>query len=466
MSARFSVAQAVEWCGGTLRGGDPAERCEGVSIDSRRVGRGQLFVAIRGERYDGHAFAADAAVAGAAALVIEKGHASSGLEDGRCAVIEVSDTTRALAALASGRRRAFVGPVVAITGSNGKTGTKEFAAGALGIEFACLKTAGNLNNQFGLPLTLLELEDHHQVAVVELGTNQPGEIASLAEIARPTVGVITNVGTAHIEFLGSRQGIADEKGSLFAALPRDGFAVANAEDERVMSQTARTDARVVTFGRVAGAEVRAENVESVGLAGYRFELCTPQGRAEVAIASLAEVHVANALAGAAAALCAGASLEAVARGLGAAPRGAGRLEPVALPNGAWVLNDSYNANPQSMRAALAALAQLRGTGRAFAVLGDMGELGESAPAAHREVGRCAAESGVDALFALGDHAALFAEGALDGGLRTQAVHRLTAPSEAVAALRAMLREGDWVLLKGSRSMRMERVLAGLQADGG
>ena len=466
--ARFTVGEALRWCGGSLRSGDAAGRCTGVSIDSRTVAPGALFVAVRGEHHDAHAFLPDVIAAGAAAVVVEKGRTRDGLGGGGelaeadCAVIEVADTTQALGLLGAGRRAAFDGPVVAITGSNGKTSTKEFTAGALAEEFRCLKTAGNLNNQYGLPLTLLELEAHHEVAVVELGTNHPGEIAALAEIARPTIGVVTNIGTAHIEFLGSREGIAAEKGALFEALPPAGFAIANAEDERVLAQTRRTRAPVWRFGRVPAAEVRAERVRSAGLAGYEFDLVTPRGRAPVSIASLAAVHVLNALAGAAAALCAGASVEAVARGLGAASRVSGRLEPVALPMGAWVLNDSYNANPQSMRAALDALAALRGRDRAFAVLGDMGELGQTAVPAHREVGRYAAETGVAAVFALGDFADAYAAGAREAGLDASVIHCVPDHAAAADALRDLLRPGDWVLLKGSRSMRMERVLAALR----
>lgn len=459
MSARFTLADVARWCGGTLRSGAPEHFCEGVSIDSRRVPSGCLFVAIRGEHHDAHSFVADAAKAGAALLVERGREAPPGV-----ATVEVDDTTRALAELGAGVRGRFSGRVIAITGSNGKTSTKELTSAALG-ELPHLKTAGNLNNQFGVPLTLVRLEDSHEVAIVEMGTNHPGEIAFLAGLAAPQIGVLTNVGTAHAEFLGGREGVAREKGALFEALPADGVAIANADDKNVMAQTARTRARVMRFGRSPEADVCAEDVRAVGLEGFRFRLRTPFGSADTAIPSLGEVHVQNALAAAAAALAAGVALEVVAAGLPRTPVVGGRLEPVRV-GGVHVLNDSYNANPQSMRAAIETLCRLRGTGRAVAVLGDMGELGPQAPRFHREVGHAAGELGVDVLVAVGQHAKAMGDAAVEAGVAASAV--AAAPDTAAAAtqLRASLREGDWVLLKGSRAMQMERVLEGLKTPGG
>ena len=461
MSAHFTLAEAAAWCGGRVRSGRAERACVGVSIDSRTLDPGALFVAIRGERHDAHRFTAEVAARGAA-LLVETGR---DVPDGADA-IEVEDTTAALQALGRGVRRRFPGPVIAITGSNGKTSTKELCAAALGTGARVVKTEGNLNNHYGVPLTLLRIDDECEVAVVEMGTNHPGEIATLAAIAEPSVGVLTNVGTAHAEYLGSREGIAREKGSLFEALPATGVAVANADDPFVMSQLARTAARVLRFGRGPEAEVTAEDVESRGLRGYRFRLRTPFGDADTGIPNLGEVHIHNALAAAAAALATGADLGAVARGLEHAPVVGGRLEPVALPGGAWVLNDSYNANPQSAGAALETLTRLAAAGRSIAVLGDMGELGPGAEQFHRELGARAAALGVDALYAVGEAARETADGALGAGLGTAAVHWLPDAAAAAEALRASLREGDWLLLKGSRSMRMETVLETLQGGGG
>ncbi|HSJ96986.1 MAG TPA: Mur ligase family protein, partial [Myxococcota bacterium] len=259
---RLSVADVLRWTGGTLLAGPADASCTSVAIDSRAVAPGALFVAIRGPRHDAHAFLADTIRAGAAALLVEtaafataaKLPAAVAAAVPSVSVIGVDDTTAALGRLAAGHRRTFAGPVIAITGSNGKTTTKEMTAAILSARAPCLKTEGNLNNQFGLPLSLLRLAPEHRAAVVEIGMNHPGEIAPLAAIAAPNVGVITNVGTAHIEHMGSQDGIAREKGALFEALAADAVAVANADDARVVAQLARTRARPLRFGRSAAAD--------------------------------------------------------------------------------------------------------------------------------------------------------------------------------------------------------------------
>ena len=465
MAPRIAVADVVRWTGGTLVAGDAGGACRGVGIDSRRVGPGELFVAIRGPRHDAHAFLADAIAAGAAALLVERDAALPAALGG-AAAIAVDDTTRALGALAAGHRRGFRGPLVAVTGSNGKTTTKEMCAAILSAGAPCLKTEGNLNNQFGLPLTLLRLGPEHRAAVVEIGMNHPGEIAPLAAIAAPTVAVVTNVGTAHIENMGSREGIAREKGALFEALGPDGVAVANADDPLVLAQLGRTRARALRFGSAPGADLRAEGVTPLGAGGVAFELATPAGRAAVRVAGVGRIPVVNALAAAAAALAAGAPLDQIAAGLASYRPPAGRLEPLALPRDVIVLNDSYNANPQSMEVALRSLAELKGGRRALAVIGDMGELGATAPDAHRAAGRLAAELGLDFVFALGEHAGEVVAGALEGGMdRARAISSLDA-DEITARIRAVLRGSDRVLVKGSRAMRMERIVQALAAAEG
>jgi UDP-N-acetylmuramoyl-tripeptide--D-alanyl-D-alanine ligase len=371
----------------------------------------------------------------------------------------VPDTTLALGALAAGHRSRFEGPVVAITGSNGKTTTKDMCAAILSVRGPCLKTEGNLNNHFGLPLTLLGRDDSHRILVVEIGMNHRGEIAPLAAIARPTVGLVTNVGTAHIENLGSQDAIAAEKGALFEALGEDAIAVANADDPRVVAQLARTKARPVRFGRGRDADVRAESVTSLGARGCAFELVTPQGRTPVRVAGIGQVPVINALAAAAAAIAAGATLAEVAAGLDAYRPPHGRLEPVALPRDGVLLDDTYNANPQSMEIALRSLAEMKGARRGIAVIGDMGELGDTAARAHRASGRLAASLGLDFVFALGRFASEVAEGAREGGLARERVAIGSDHEDVAARVTAVLGDGDWVLVKGSRSMQMERVVA-------
>ncbi len=465
MSARLCIADIVRWSGGTLVAGDAQRECRGVSIDSRRVEPGSLFIAIRGPNHDAHAFLSDAANASAACLLVETDAAISDAVRTRCAIVAVRDTTRALGLLAAGHRATFTGPVVAITGSNGKTTTKEMCAAILSVRAPCLKTEGNLNNHYGLPLTLLRRDESQRAAVVEIGMNHAGETAPLAAIARPTVGVITNVGTAHIENLGSQDAIAREKGALFEALGEDAVAVANFDDPRVVAQLARTKARVLTFGREAGADVRAEHVVALGERGCTFEVIAPAGRAAVRVAGIGQILVLNALAAASAALAAGATLDDVGAGLEDYRPLGGRLEPVALPRNVILLNDTYNANPQSMEVALRSLAELKGSSRGLAVLGDMGELGDTARDAHREAGRRAAELGIEFVFALGQHAGDVVAGAIAGGLPSERAIAGIDHDDLAGRVRAVLRGSDWVLVKGSRSMKMERVVQALSQNG-
>jgi UDP-N-acetylmuramoyl-tripeptide--D-alanyl-D-alanine ligase len=454
----FRARDAAAWAGARLRGGDPDARFEGVSIDTRTLTAGELFVAIRGPNHDAHDYLAAAAAAGAAGFLIETGRAVPEAL-ARLPVLEAADTTRALGDLGAGHRAGFAGPVVAITGSNGKTTTKEMCAAILEAAGPALKTRGNLNNQFGLPLTLLSREPQHERIVVELGMNHRGEIAELARIAAPTIGAVTNIGTAHVEYLGSREAIAEEKGDLLAALPPSGTAVVNADDDFAESLAGRTRARVVRFGRGPGAAVRAEAVRSTP-DGFAFELVAPQGRTAAGVAGLGDPTLANALCAAAAALAAGASLAQVAAGLAAYRPVHGRLERRRLASGIVLIDDSYNANPQSMEVALRLLAH-SGSGRRIAVLGDMGELGPAAAKAHREAGRLVAALRLDHLVAVGALAPLVAEGAAEAGMPADRIAVVATSQEAARPVLALARPGDWVLIKGSRSMRMERVAEGL-----
>jgi UDP-N-acetylmuramoyl-tripeptide--D-alanyl-D-alanine ligase len=462
VSVPFSVADLARWTGGRVASGDPSTPCTGTSIDSRAVGPGELFVAIRGPRHDAHAFLEAALSRGAAALLVEREDA---LPTRRLPAVVVADTTAALGALAAGHRAGFTGPVVAITGSNGKTTTKEMCASILSVRAPCLHTFGNLNNQFGLPLTLLRRRPDDASVVVEIGMNHRGEIAPLAAIARPRVAVITNVGTAHIENLGSREEIAAEKGDLVASLGATGTAVLPADDAFAMSQAKRCRGAVLAFGSGPAADVRAEQRVALAERGFAFELVTPAGRAAVQVEGLGETTIANALAAAAAAWAAGATLDEIATGLARFRGVAGRMEPRRLPRNIILINDTYNANPQSMDVALRSLAELKGRARGLAVLGDMGELGHTAESAHRATGRLVADLGLDFLFTLGERAREIAAGALEAGMDPSRVRTGDDHAEVTAAVREVLQGDDWVLVKGSRSMRMERVVEALSAGG-
>ncbi len=464
MKRAFRVADALRWTAGELLQGDASATLTGVSIDSRSIERGELFHAIAGANHDGHDFLANALDRGAAALIVERGRR---LPDAPgIPVIAVEDSTRALGALAAGHRSGFAGPVVAITGSNGKTTTKEMCAAILSVSGPCHRTPGNLNNQFGVPLTLLGRSEADRSLVVELGMNHRGEIAQLAEIANPTVGVITNVGTAHIEFLGSREEIAREKGDLIAHLSETGTAVLNADDPLALSQQARTSARVIRFGTGIDADVRAARVEKLDDRAYRIELETPYGSGTLVVPGLGSTTVINALAASAAALAAGASLADVIKGLADHTGVKGRLARRELSGGIVLIDDTYNANPQSMEAALRLLAEIKGSHRAVAIVGDMGELGETADAAHRDVGRLTCSLGIDFLIALGDRAQRVVASAIDSGMRRDRAVVATDHADAGERASAFLRERDTVLVKGSRSMRMERVVDAIAAEKG
>jgi len=461
MSARLRAGDVAAWSGGVLRQGSPATEFSGVSIDTRTLAAGELFIAIAGPNHDAHGFLAKAAAAGAGGFVILRGRPLPAELKPELPVIEVADTTAALGALAAGHRARFRGPVVAITGSNGKTTTKEMCASILGWAAPCLKTQGNLNNEFGVPLTLLRRREDDRAVVVEIGMNHRGEIAPLAAIAKPNVGVVTNVGSAHVEHLGSREAIALEKGDLLAALPAEGKAVIPAEDR--FGLAGRTRAAVVRFGRGPLADVRAEQVREIESGGFEFQLVTPAGRVAARVAGLGETTLANALAAAAAAQAAGASLEALAAGLARYQPAHGRLERIDLGAGVVLIDDSYNANPQSMEVALRVLAERRGRGRSLAVLGDMGELGATADDAHREIGRLVGSLGIDRLFALGAFASRFAEGAAAAGMPAERIVLCRDHDEVAERVAREIAPLDWVLVKGSRSARMERVVERLAA---
>ena len=464
MSASFSAAEAVEWTGGRLASGALTDQFHGAGIDTRTIEPGQLFIAIRGERHDGHAFVEPALERGTAGLVVEESWLSKKPALPDTCIIGVADSTTALGALAKGHRNTFDGPVIAVTGSNGKTTTKELIHAILSTCGPCLKNPGNLNNEFGLPLSLLGRSDEDQKAVVELGMNHRGEIARLTAIANPDIGLITNIGSAHIEFLGSQEEIAQEKGDLVAGLRAEAIAILNHDDTLAMTQAIRAPGSVRTFGRDPGADVGAEDVKAEPDGHYSFRLVAPEGSTHVCVRGLAETTVINSLAASAAALAAGTKLDEVREGLANFRGVQGRMASLRLAGGGHLVDDTYNANPQSMRSALESLVRLKGDGRTIAVLGEMGELGASSCAAHREIGRLASELGVDRLFAFGENAQWIADGALEAGMSEEAVLVGTEHKKMTQSIRQFMRTGDRVLVKGSRAMRMERIVESLAAE--
>ena len=418
----------------------------GVSIDSRTLREGELFVAIRGERFDGHDFLDDAFGRGAVAAVVDsRGGADAG------PVIEVEDTMAALQSLAAWYRSRFELPVVAVTGTNGKTTTKDMAAAVLSTGLSTMKTEGNLNNHIGVPLTLLRLSRDHEVAVVEMGMNHPGEITRLAEMARPSIGVITNIAEAHMEGMGSVEAIALAKGELLDALPADGTAVLNADDPRVMSQAGRTKARVVTFGLSGRADTRAVEVRDGACVSFELE-----GGQSVELPVPGRHNVMNALAAITVGDALGIDRQSAVEGLSSFVASPMRMS-VVTAGGRTVLNDAYNSNPGSLSAALDALVTLAGGRPSVAVLADMLEMGSRAREAHREAGLLAAEKGIDHLLLFGREVEALREGALDGGIPPERVVLFDDKTALVGALRD-LPDDAVLLVKGSRAMRMEEVV--------
>ena len=436
--------------------GDGAVRVSGVSTDTRRIGAGELFVALRGERFDGHAFVAQAQAAGAAAVLVDHWP----IEGARPPAVVAPDTLAALGALAAHWRARFALPVVAVTGSNGKTTVKEMVASILAAahgEAARLATRGNLNNEIGVPLTVFGLRDTHRAAVLELGMNRPGEIARLARIAQPTVALVNNAQREHQEFMKSVEAVARENGAVLGALPADGVAVFPGDDPHAPLWRALAGARArLEFGLDPALAVHA----APDARPQGFELALPGARIAVRLAIDGAHNVRNALAAAACAHAAGIDAGAIAAGLQAFRPVAGRLVRLRTPAGALLLDDSYNANPDSVRAAIEVLAaQAAGTRVLVLVLGDMGEVGDQGASFHREVGGYARRCGIAHLLATGPLARFAVEAFGAGGQHFEAVGPLAARARALDAADAAM------LVKGSRFMRMERVVAALAEDG-
>ena len=420
-----------------------------VSTDSRSIAAGDLFVALRGERFDGHEFVSQVAAAGAVGAIVAADSVSS-LPPCGLTWIAVPDTRLALGALAAAWRERHNLPLIAVTGSNGKTTTKEMIASILATAYgdAVLATQGNLNNDIGLPLTLLKLRPQHRAAIVEMGMNHPGEIGYLTRIARPTVALVTNAQRAHLEGMGSLEAVAREKGSIYEGLPADGVAVVNVDDpQAALWRGMNAGRRVVTFGLDVQADVHGV-ARQHGLEN-ELRFVTPVGEGAVDLALPGTHNARNALAAVAASFAAGVPLAAIDRGLAAFAGVKGRLQRRAGVGGAVVLDDTYNANPDSVRAGIDVLAST--IGHKILVLGDMGEIGDAAAQYHDEVGGYAKSAGVDALFALGDASAVAARNFGDGA------RHFKKAEELVDALRSELTPTTTVLVKGSRFMRMERV---------
>ncbi len=429
-----------------IQGSDDVMVCGGVSTDTRTIKQGSLFIALSGERFDAHAFLQEAVASGSVALLVEKEVEVSG----DVAVLKVDNTLLALQKLARWYRIELGIPVVGITGSNGKTSTKDFTGAVLAQKYSVFATQGNYNNHIGVPLSILATEPGHELAIYEMGMNHPGEIAPLCEIAQPDVGVITNIGTAHIEHMGTRGAIAEEKGALARALPESGTLVVPAGCDYLESFRRWSKAKLLPVANGRGV-LRAEDLIQ-DTTGVTFTLVYEEERTPVSL-QVSGVHmVTNALLAAGVGMTFGLSLKEVAQGLESCQLTSGRLRTYKYQE-ILVVDDTYNANPDSMKAALQTVAELPASAEStrFAVLGPMAELGVHADEAHREVGAYAAERGL-VVVGVGSSAKLFTEGLGDLGLH------FDFPEEAVNWLTQQVQPQDIVLFKGSRAAAMEAVM--------
>ncbi len=431
-------------------------RVTDISTDSRKIQTGNLFVAISGDRFDGHDYIGQAMQHGAAAALVSQDWVEASDEGSRDSAIllAVPDVLSAFQKLAGSYRERLRTKVIGVTGSSGKTTTKDMVAAVFSTQHSVLKTPGNLNSQLGLPQVIFQIQQHHEFAVLEMGMNHPGEISRLAKMARPEVGLITNVGPVHLEFLESVEGVASAKGELLDFLHEKDLAVLNADDPLVMGQRLRTRGRLITYGLGQYADVRAREMRS-DMTGSVFVL---DDGTEFRLNILGEHHVMNALAAIAVGMDYGIPIDDIREALAAVKLGDMRMEVQSI-GGITLINDAYNANPDSVRVALSTLTAAQGEGRRIAVLGDMLELGESTVDAHREIGAVAA--GCDVLVAVGERAHDLASGARESGMNPENVHECGATHDAGCLLPGLIRDGDMILVKGSRGMKMEDIVADL-----
>jgi|UniRef100_A0A7V6A3N8 UDP-N-acetylmuramoyl-tripeptide--D-alanyl-D-alanine ligase len=462
MPATFTAADLIAATRGTLHQGRAKDGFVGVSTDSRTCQTGELFVPLVGERHDGHDYIPKALGRGARGVLVERRILrSNGLRPPLpqdMTAVAVADTLTALGDLARDWRQRFLLPVVSLTGSCGKTTAKEMIALILSRFFRVLKNELNLNNLIGLPHTLLRLDGTHEAVVVEMGMNRFGEIRRLTEISQPTVGVLLNVYPAHTEGVGCVEGVARAKGELIQALSRDATLVYNADDPRVACQAGNFPGRRLGFGFGPDADLRILDRQFRGPAGQVLQASWRGTSWPITLRVPGGHQALNAMAATAVAAALGLPLREASAALADFTAIQRRSQMEDLPSGVHLLNDCYNANPGSMATALATLAELKGTGRAAAALGDMLELGAAAVEAHRELGRQAAGAGLDLLVIYGNHRGDVAEGAREAGLSGLQIFPVTDKMEGAQLLREFLRPGDWLLVKGSRSMHMEQIV--------
>lgn len=460
---KWSVATLFDATGGVLLQG-PSDRPLGdISTDTRTIAPGGVFVALRGDNFDGYTFVSQAVAAGAAALIVSRSDAAVAL-DPTIVVIKVADTLRALGDLARYQRGCFTLPVAGITGSNGKTSTKEMIATILGMDRKVLRNPGNFNNLVGVPLTIFRLDDCHRAAVIEMGVNMVGEMAQLVRISAPTIGLITNIQPAHLEGLGSEETVLREKGLLWRSLGPGGLAVVNLDDQRLVALARELPQRIVSYSLTnPAADVHLSGAIEPSAGGARFRLAIGGTRHPVHLPVIGRHQAQNAVAAAALAHGMGVAPDRIVAGLAQHRPVSQRMDTIRLEDGTVIVDDTYNANPRSTIAALQAVKEVSG-GRPFlAVLGEMLELGPDTRDWHRRVGEFAGRLGLTGLITYGDLAREIGNGAVTAGLSQAACRHATSHAEVISLLLDNWSAGAWILIKGSRGAGMEQVVQGIRA---
>lgn len=459
----LTIEEVLKATGGKLLQGETNTFFQGISTDSRTLAEGELFVALKGDRFDGHHYAIEVLEKKAGGVVIEEDRVGDIRWNGYRprAVIAVKNTLSALGDIAHDWRRKYPTPVVALTGSNGKTTTKEMIAACLETTFPVLKTKGNLNNLIGLPLTLLTLTEKERVVILEMGMNVPGEIRKLTEIAEPDIGLITNIQEVHLEGMGSLERLKEEKGELFRRMRRDGTILVNQDDLRVRDLADHYPGQKITYGIEHPAEVMAKEIRIKGAEGTSFTLILEREVMEIHLRLLGRHFVPSALSAIAVACLFGVEVKQAKEALEHFQPFPMRMEVISLKGGKTLINDAYNANPYSMKLALETLVEAKGEGKAIAVLGDMLELGNFKREAHEQLGEKVGKLPIDFLLALGEEAPVVVESAIRHGFPAERARIMESHSEAISFLRQMIQNGDWILVKGSRKMAMEKIVESL-----
>ncbi|MCC6543370.1 MAG: UDP-N-acetylmuramoyl-tripeptide--D-alanyl-D-alanine ligase [Nitrospirae bacterium] len=461
----LTIDEIVKATGGQLIQGNLELTAAGISIDSRNIKDGELFIAIKGDVFDGHNFIEEAIKKGACGAIVNGDYPLSGSIPQDRIILSVSDTILALQETARFYRNKFTIPVTGITGSNGKTTTKEMLWSILSQKSHVLKNEGNLNNHIGVPLTLLRLDSSYKTAIIEMGISDRGELSRLCYIASPDSAVITNIGPTHLEKLGRIENVAEAKGEILKFIPSNGFCILNRDDKFFDVFKAMSAGRIISFGISPDADVHIESYETVAQGksadSISFNLICPAGRIDIKLHAIGIHNIYNALSAAAAAYAHGIAITDIKSGLE-------RFSPVRMRSAVekvgeiYIINDTYNANPASMVAAIDMLKNFKAGNRRFAVIGDMLELGENTIMAHRDLGIYIAGAGTDGLISVGEFAGYVAEGAVEAGMSENNVKAFNDYPHTLEQIKEWITTGDIVLVKGSRGMKMERIVEGLR----